>query len=158
MGYQAVRAYGRSPSSHAGATGLASWPFSRSSTLETVSQSWLCLLAAAGVAYFIPQSASLWHHPLYAGVGARVKMLANRIPADALVLLSDAEAGTQLQIPLQYSEGRPTLMVPLEAKPGSAQWVVLTRYLERQLGTGRKVFAVFRIHRFAQMYLRPTSN
>ena len=72
-----------------------------------------------------------------------MKGLADRIPADALVLLSDAEAGMQLQIPLQYSEGRPTLLVPLEAEPGSMQWVVLTRYLERQLGAGRKVFAVF---------------
>jgi hypothetical protein len=101
------------------------------------------VLAVAVLAYFLPKSALLWRQPLYVDLGVQVTRLANRIPADALVILPDEDAGMHLQIALQYSEKRSTLLLPVTGQFGSRQSLLASQYLRRQLASGRPVIVLF---------------
>jgi hypothetical protein len=101
------------------------------------------VLAVVVLAYLLPKSALLWRQPLYVDLGLQVNRLANRIPADALVILPDEEAGMHVQIPLQYNEKRSTLLLPVTGQAGTTQSLFAIQYLRRQLAGGRPVIALF---------------
>jgi hypothetical protein len=100
------------------------------------------LVAAGGGVCLLPLSAPLWGTPLYANLDYQVGSLADRIPADALVIVPDEDAGTHMQTSLQYGEGRSTLLLPLRVEPEAAASAAIDQFLARQLATGRRVIAL----------------
>jgi hypothetical protein len=102
------------------------------------------VLAVGVLAYFVPKSALLWRQPLYVDLGVQINRLANRIPADALVILPDEDADMHLQIALQYGEKRSALLLPVTGRAGTTQSLFANQYLRRQLAVGRPVIALFK--------------
>jgi len=101
------------------------------------------VLALGVLAFFLSQSAWLWRQPLYADLGVQISRVAERIPADALVILPDEEAGMHLQIALQYNEKRSTVVLPIAGQGDATQNLLTRQYLLRQLAAGRPVIALF---------------
>jgi hypothetical protein len=100
------------------------------------------LLAAGGVALSLPLSGPLWGEPLYADLDDQVRVLAARIPRDALVIIPDEDAGTHMQTSLQYGEGRSMLVLPLRVETDAARSAAMDEFLARQMGSGRRVIAL----------------
>lgn len=105
----------------------------------------LIILAAAFiVALQMPQALFLWDQPLYAGVEAKVKAMADDLPKGAIILLPDSEASSHLQSALQYSWGRSVLTMPL-ATPVDADFERhMIAYIQRQLQQGRQLVIIFK--------------
>jgi hypothetical protein len=99
------------------------------------------VLAVGVLAGLLPKSALLWRQPLYVDLGVQINRLASRIPADALVIVPDEDAGMHLQIALQYNQNRSTLLLPDKAQD-APQSLTVREYLRRQLATGRPVIAL----------------
>jgi len=99
------------------------------------------LVSVIGSTFFY-NSASLREQPLYSDIITQFHRMAERIPSNALVILSDSNAGWHFQMPLQYIVGRDTLLLPLGDMPSKEFEQVMYDYLRRQLAKGRPVFVL----------------
>ncbi len=111
-------------------------------------------LAALAMGALLGKASFLLSQPLFGQVEAQVARLAKHIPADALVLIPDEQAGMHLQVALQYEHGRTVLLLPfsfaLATGPERAQrYVTMQAYVRRQVASGRPVIALLDDQRFA---------
>lgn len=101
----------------------------------------VALVSLIGITFF-HNSAFLLEQPIFANIIAQIHRMAEKIPPNALVVLSDSNAGWHLQMPLQYMVGRDTLLLPLGDTPNKKVEQVMVDYLRRQLIEGRPVFVI----------------
>ena len=99
------------------------------------------VIAVVAAGYFASKSAFLWREPLHENAEAQLQRIASALPKEALVILPDRDAGTQVQLDLQYRQERPTLLLPAGVPIDNREGALTDAYVKRQLAV-RPVFAL----------------
>lgn len=122
-----------------GCSAFLTYPFKNYWYLQKTS--FVTLVCLIGVTFF-HNSAFLLEQPLFANIIGQIHRMAEKIPSNALIVLSDSNAGWHLQMPLQYMVGHDTLLLPLGDLSDKKVEQVMVDYLRRQLIEGRPVFVL----------------
>jgi hypothetical protein len=99
-------------------------------------------LAVAIAGRFLGSSISLIGRPAHVRTAADVRLLGDAIPEGALVLIPDEDASLHLQLALEYTRAKDVLLLPLRHDPGGRFDEVMNGFLDRRLGSKKRVFLV----------------
>jgi hypothetical protein len=111
-------------------------------------------LAALAMGTLLGKSSFLLSQPLFSQVEAQIARVAKHIPADALVLIPDEQAGMHLQVALQYEHEKAALLLPFsfaqaDGTDAAKRYATVQAYVRRQVASGRPVIALLDDQRFA---------
>ena len=101
--------------------------------IRALQKAMFSLLMILTASAFYGMSGYLLKDRLYNSLTPQVTELCRGIPSNALILIPESWAGIHLEMPLQYSMGLDTLLVPMRGMVNNKLTSVISNYLARQV-------------------------